>query len=58
VQVILGKLKVGRRSGARKEKGAATRKEFVYVTQIVVTVDDKPPTKPDRLNDSTEPLDP
>jgi len=48
VQVIWGKLKDGPKS-RRERKGSGDRKEFVYVTQIVVTVDDKPPTKPDKI---------
>jgi hypothetical protein len=46
VDVILGKLKDGPKKPPSKEKGAAAEKDFIYVTQIVVRVDDKPPTKP------------
>ena len=46
VEVILGRLKDAPKKPASKEKGAAAEKEFIYVTQIVVRVDDKPPTKP------------
>jgi hypothetical protein len=46
VQVFLGKLKDGPKKPPSKE--AVAEKEFVYVTQIVVTKDDKPPTKPEK----------
>jgi hypothetical protein len=48
VQLVLGRLKDGPKKPPAKEKGAAAEKEFLYVTQIVVTGDDKPPTKPNK----------
>jgi hypothetical protein len=48
VQIVLGKLKDGPKKPPSREKGATAEKEFVYVTQIVVTSDDKPPTKPNK----------
>ena len=33
---------------APREKGAAPEKEFIYVTQIVITVDEQAPTKTDK----------
>ncbi len=47
VQVVLSKLKETTKP-APKDKNAAPEKEFLYVTQIVVTYDPKPPTKPDK----------
>jgi hypothetical protein len=45
VQLVLGKLKDGPKKPAPKDKTAPPEKEFLYVTQIVVTADDKPPVK-------------
>jgi hypothetical protein len=41
VQVVLSKPKDAPKKPAPKEKGAAPEKEFIYVTQIVVTMDSK-----------------
>jgi hypothetical protein len=45
VQVVLSKPKDAPKKPAPKEKGAAPEKEFIYVTQIVVTMDSKPEKK-------------
>jgi len=46
VSVALGKPKDAVKKPAPKEKGVAPDKEFVYVTTVIVTVDEKP--KPDK----------
>jgi hypothetical protein len=48
VQVVLGRLKDAPKKPAPKDKSAAPEKDFVYVTQIVILADEKPPTKPDK----------
>ena len=51
VQVVLGKPKDAVKKPAARDKTAPAEKEFVYVTQIVVTADEKPPTKPKKIVD-------
>jgi hypothetical protein len=46
VSIALGKPKDAVKKQAPKEKGVAPEKEFVYVTAVFVTVDEKP--KPDK----------
>jgi len=46
VSIALGKPKDAVKKPAPKEKGVAPEKEFVYVTAVFVTVDEKP--KPDK----------
>jgi len=48
VKVVLGKPKDAPKKPAPREKGAAPEKEFIYVTQIVITVDEQAPTKTDK----------
>ena len=48
VVVALGKPKDAVKKPAPKQKGVAPEKEFIYVTAVVVTVDAKPPPKPDK----------
>jgi hypothetical protein len=48
VQVELSKLKDSTKKPTSREKGASTEKEFMYVTQILVTGDEKPPGQPDK----------
>jgi hypothetical protein len=48
VVIVLGKEKGAVKKPAAKDKGAAAEKEYVYVTRVVVAVDDKPPAKPDK----------
>jgi hypothetical protein len=48
VTVALGKPKDAVKKPAPKEKGAAPEKEFLYVTTVLVTVDEKPQPKPDK----------
>jgi hypothetical protein len=43
VQVVLSKPKDAVRKPVTRDKNAPAEKEFVYVTQIVVTADEKPP---------------
>jgi hypothetical protein len=48
VRIVLGKPKDAPKKPATREKGAAAEKEFVYVTQVVITAEEKAPTKSDK----------
>jgi hypothetical protein len=48
VQVVFGKPRDAVKKPVVRDKNAPAEKEFVYVTQIVVTADEKPPTKQEK----------
>jgi hypothetical protein len=48
VTVVFSKLKDAIKKPAPKDKNAAPEPDFKYVTQVIVTLDEKPPTKPDK----------
>ena len=45
VRVVIGKLKDAPKKPASKDKDATAEKDFLFITQIVVTADDKASTK-------------
>ena len=48
VTVVLSRLKDTMKKPSSKEKGAAQEPDFKYVTQVIVTLDEKAPTKADK----------